>query len=527
MKDKVVNGMQIFARAIVVPVLFLPIVGLILAITSILGNPTIVGEGSSLIHVGKFMASGVWPILTNLGIVFCVGIAMGIAKEKKAEAALIALLSYLTFLGANNEWLKLTGKLIKFTNPSELQGTGQTIVLGFQIIDMGVFLGMILGVVVALVHNKFCNKELPGAMSLYGNTKLVYIVLVPILIVMAVVFSYVWPFAASGIRATANFINFSGSIGVFIYGFLNRFLIPTGLHHLVYTPFLYSNMGGELTVNGQTYLGAYNIFLAQITDPSVKLFDPSAKFLQYGMVKVFGLVGAALAFYKTAKPEKKTTLKALLIPAVATSFLVGITEPIEFTFLFVAPFLWVVHSALDGIFEVVSVLLGSRANGMGGIIELLTFNLPAGIGRTRWPIFVGIGLIQLATYYAVFTFLIKKFNLKTPGREDDEVEVKLFTKKDYKEKMSQTSGETATGADKDTDLAAAIVEALGGKGNIETVDNCFSRLRIKVTDAGIVDELGLKGTGAAGVIKNGENIQVVYGTKVNGVRNAVDKYLAG
>lgn len=313
---------------------------------------------------------------------------------------------------------------------------------------------------------------------------------------------------------------------MFIYGFLNRFLIPTGLHHLIYSPFLYSNMGGELTINGQTYLGAYNIFLAQITDPSVKLFDPSAKFLQYGMVKVFGLVGAALAFYRTAKPEKKNTLKALLIPAVATSFLVGITEPIEFTFLFVAPFLWVVHSALDGIFEVITVLSGVRAFGAGGLIEFLTFSLPAGIGRTRWPLFVGIGLVQLATYYVVFTFLIKKFNLKTPGREDDEV--KLFTKKDYKEKTtSQKSVETAIAAGKDTDLAAAIVEALGGRGNIETVDNCFSRLRIKVTDAGIVDELGLKGTGASGVIKNGENIQVVYGTKVNGVRNAVDKYLAG
>ncbi|GIM30597.1 PTS system, glucose/glucoside family, IIBC component [Clostridium polyendosporum] len=522
MKDKVVNGMQIFARSVVVPVLFLPIAGIILALSSILSNPTIVGNGSFLINVGKFIGSGLWPILINLGIVFCVGIAMGMAKEKKAEAALIALFSFLIFLGANNQWLTLTEKLVPYKVTSDLYGTGQTVILGFQVIDMGVFLGMILGVVVALVHNKFCNKEFSGAFGAYGNTKLVFMVLVPILLTLAVVLSYVWPVVASGITALTSFINMSGSIGVFLYGFLNRFLIPTGLHHLINTPFLYSNIGGELAINGKTYFGAVNIFLAQLTDPSVKMFDPSAKYLQYGMVKIFGLVGAALAFYKTAKPENKIKLKAILIPAVATSVLAGITEPLEFTFLFVSPFLWLVHSAMDGLFEAVTVLLGARTYGPGGLIDFVAYNLPAGIGRTRWPIFIAVGLVQLPTYFFIFRFLIQKLNLKTPGREDNEV--KLYTKKDYKDKTSKGSGEVA--ADKGSDLAAVIVQGLGGKGNIETVDNCFSRLRVKVTDASKVDEPALKGTGASGVIKNGNNIQVVYGPKVNGVRNSVDKYLA-
>lgn len=522
MKDKVVNGMQIFARSVVVPVLFLPIVGIILALSSILGNPTIVGNGSFLINVGKFIGSGLWPILINLGIVFCVGIAMGMAKEKKAEAALIALFSFLAFLGANNQWLTLTGKLVPYKVASDLAGTGQTIILGFQVIDMGVFLGMILGIVVALVHNKFCNKEFSGAFAAYGNTKLVFMLLVPILLTLAVVLSYIWPVVASGITALTSFINMSGSIGIFLYGFLNRFLIPTGLHHLINTPFLYSNIGGELTVSGKTYFGTVNIFLAQLTDPSIKVFDPSAKYLQYGMVKIFGLVGAALAFYKTAKPENKIKLKAILIPAVATSVLTGITEPLEFTFLFVSPFLWLVHSAMDGLFEVATVLLGARTYGVGGLIEFLSYNLPAGIARTKWPIYVAVGLVQLPTYFFIFKFLIQKLNLKTPGREDNEV--KLYTKKDYKDKTPKSSGEVAV--DKDFDLAAVIVQGLGGKENIETVDNCFSRLRVKVTNASKVDEAALKGTGASGVIKNGKNIQVVYGPKVNGVRNSVDKYLA-
>lgn len=524
MKEKIVNGMQIFARAIVVPVLFLPIIGIVIALSSILSNPTIVGDGSSLINVGKYIASGLWPIMNNLGILFCVGISMGMAKDKKAEAALVAVLSFLIFLGANNEWLTLTGKLVSYKTTADLYGTGQTIILGFQVIDMGVFLGIILGVVVALIHNKFSNKEFPGAFAFYGNTKLVLLVLVPILLTLGVVFSYIWPAIAIGISGLTGFINVSGYVGVFLYGFLNRVLIPTGLHHLIWTPFSYSNIGGTLAVGGKTVFGAYNIFLAQLTDPSIKVFDPSSKYLQYGMVKMFGLVGAALAFYKTAKPENKVKLKAILIPAVATSVLVGITEPLEFTFLFVAPALWVAYSVFDGIFQVIVVALGVRTYAAGGIIDFLTYNLPAGMGRTRWPIAVGVGLVELVAFYFLFKFIIIKFNLKTPGREDSEV--KLYTKKDYKDKVSNSSVKEAVVKTDSSDLASVIVEALGGKKNIETVDNCFSRLRVKITDADKVDEVALKATGALGVIKNGNNIQAIYGPKVSGVRSAVDKYLS-
>ncbi len=525
MKDLIVDKMQMFAKAIIVPVLFLPIVGIILALSSILSNPSIVGKSGFLMNIGKFIGSGLWPIMTNLSIIFCVGIAMGgLAKEKKAEAALIAVFSYLVYLGANNQWLTITEKLVKYNVAADLYGTGQTLQLGFQVIDMGVFLGMILGVVVAIIHNKYCNKEFPGgAFGLYGNTKLVFIVLTPIILILSIVFSYIWPVVATGISALTGFINAAGAIGVFLYGFLNRFLIPTGLHHLIWTPFSYSNIGGELVINGQTYYGAYNIFLAQLADSSIKVFDPSAKYLQYGMVKMFGLVGAALAFYNTSKPENKAKLKSILIPAVATSILVGITEPLEFTFLFVAPFLWVVHSVLDGIFEaIVSLLGGVRTFASNGFIDFIAYNLPAGIAKTKWPIFIVIGLVQLVIYFFVFKLLIKKFDLKTPGREDKEV--RLVTKKDFKENLSKASGEVA--ASKDSDLARIIVQALGGKENIESVDNCFTRLRLKIKNIDIVNEMDLKETGATGVIKKGgNNVQVVYGPKVNGIRNVVDKYL--
>lgn len=523
MKEKILNGMQTFSRAIIVPVLFLPIVGIIIALSSILSNPAIVGHTNVLINIGNFISSGLWPIMNNLSLVLCVGITMGLAKEKKAEAALISLLSFLVFLGANNQWLKLTGKLVKYKATSDLYGTGQTVILGFQVIDMGVFLGIILGILIAIIHNKFCNTEFPGAFSFYGNTRFVFIVLVPVLLVLAIALSYIWPVIAIGINSLTNFINVSGYIGVFIYGFLNRVLIPTGLHHLIWTPFSYSNIGGTLTIGGKTYYGAYNIFLAELGNSSSKVFDPSAKYLQYGMVKMFGLIGASLAFYKTAKPQNKQKVKALLIPAAATSFLVGITEPLEFTFLFVAPILWVIYSIFDGIFQTVAVILGARCYAAGGMIDFLAYNLPAGISKTRYPIFIFIGIIEIIVFYFLFTFLIKKMNLKTPGREDFAEEVKLHTKADYKAKTNKS---TTIVNEKDSDIAATIVEALGGKANISTVNNCFSRLRVDVKDTSIINEAALKATGASGVIKNGNNIQVIYGPKVSNIRNKVDKYLS-
>lgn len=519
MKDNFMRGMQEFARAIIVPVLFLPIVGILLALTSILTNPSIVAEGTFLFNVGEILSGTLWPIMNNLSILFCVGIALGMAKEKKAEAALLAVFSYFLFLGSNNTWLAFTNRLIEYKDTFELYGTGQTVQLGFQVVDMGVFLGMILGLVVAKIHNKYCNVEFPGALAMYGNTKLVFMVLIPVIIVLSIALSYIWPLIASVIGALTNFITLSGAFGVFLYGFLNRFLIPTGLHHLLWAPFMYSELGGSLVVNGKTFQGAFPIFIAQLSDPSVTMMHESTKFLLFGITKMFGLIGVALAMYHTARSEKKGEVKALLIPALATAVLTGITEPLEFTFLFVAPALWLIYSTVDGLTQMILSLLNVRVCGNDGIINLLIYNLPAGVSKTKWPLFIVVGLVEAFVLYHIFKAFILKFNVKTPGRQETEEKSKLMTKKDYKKAKANTEAD-------DQDIAKIIIAALGGKKNIKSVNNCFTRLRVDLEDLSLFDKDSImEKTGASGVAKQGSTIQIIYGLNVNKIRNSVEKEL--
>ncbi len=312
---------------------------------------------------------------------------------------------------------------------------------------------------------------------------------------------------------------------MFLYGALERLLIPTGLHHLVYTPFLYTKLGGTATVAGQVYEGARNIYYAEMADPSVTLLSSSVVWDARGISKMFGLIGACLAMYHTARPENRTKIKAILIPAAITSFIAGVTEPIEFSFLFVAPVLFVVHAGLSGLGMVLFNVVGCRAIGPNGFIDFLLYNLPLGIGKTRWPLYLLIGVIMFALYYVIFRFLITKFNLKTLGREDEGMEMKLHSKAEYKEKVADEKSNSAA-KNTNTVNAALIVQALGGKDNIEKVDSCFTRLRLVVKSSDVVDENTLKNdTGAVGIFKKGTTVQVVYGMQVNSVRAAVEKEL--
>ena len=291
MKQKVMDAMQSFSRALMGPVLFLPIAGMLQAISSVMSNTALVTEGGVVWTLGKFINGGVGAVIGNLGILFCVGIAMSLAKKRKADAAFLALVSYLVWLAANSRWLDVAGLTIAGDTASALYGTGQTICLGYHVTDMGVFLGMILGVVVALVHNRFIDTEFEGAMAMYGNSKFVFVVLLPIVLVMAVVASYVWPVAAAGINALTGVMASAGAFGVFLYGFLNRVLIPTGLHHLVWSPFLYSALGDSMIIGGEQIVGAKPVFLALLSDPSVAMMRDSARFLTYGLMKTFGVIG--------------------------------------------------------------------------------------------------------------------------------------------------------------------------------------------------------------------------------------------
>ncbi len=532
MRDKIFSSLQNFSKSMFIPVLILPIAGLIIAFGNILTNARLAEyvpllENKMIFGFGKMLSGSLVSILVNLGVIFCVGLAIGLAKKKKAEAGFTAMLAFLVFINAMNIFLNLSEKL---ADPTALRGTGQAMVLGVQILDMGVFLGIILGCVVAFVHNKYCEKQFSGALQIYGETRFVFIVLIPVIVGLAVVLCYVWPPVQAGINSLGNFINRTGNFGLFTYGALERLLIPTGLHHLVYTPFLYTSLGGSVEVGGQLFEGSRNIYFAEMADPTVLRLSESVIWDARGLSKMFGLVGACLAMYHTALPENKTKIKAVLIPAAITSILAGVTEPIEFSFLFVAPILFVLHAALSGLGMVVLHLFDVRAIGPNGLIDFLLYNVPLGIEKTNWPMYLLIGVGDFFVYYGLFRLFIQKFNLKTPGRESTG-EAKLYTKQDYKEKnekakAADSNTTTNVEVDENEELGSLIVTGLGGPENIEKVDNCYTRLRLVLKDTSLVNEALLKEeTNATAVIIKGQDVQVVYGLKVNSVRRAVDAEL--
>ncbi len=532
MKEKLMDGMQKFSRAMFIPVLILPIAGLLIAIGNLLTNPGLLElipamDNPITTGFGTILSSALVSILQNLGLIFAVGIAVGLADKKRAEAGFTTLLAYLVFIYAMNAFMDLTGIL---ADPENLRGTGQAMVLGVQVLDMGVFLGIILGVIAALVHNRFADIEFDNAFQIYGGSRFVFIVLIPVAVLLAIGFTYVWPVVQSGINALGGFINQSGNFGLMLYGMLERLLIPTGLHHLVYTPFLYTSLGGVEEVGGVVFEGARNIYFAEMADPSVQVLSESVIWDARGISKMFGLIGACLAMYHTAKPENKARARALLIPAAFTSFIAGVTEPIEFSFMFVAPLLFVIHSVLSGLSMVILNLFNVRAIGPNGFIDFLIYNVPLGTEKTGWPMYIAVGLLFFVLYYVIFRFLITRFQLSTVGREDNPADTRLYTKDDYKAKQEgKPVGDTENPADLDEGelgYAPIIVDALGGAGNIQTLTNCYSRLRLTVEDPTKVDEAVLKNqTGASGVMINDKNVHVVYGMQVNKVRRNVDKYL--
>ena len=525
MKNKLTNIMQDFSKAMLVPVLMLPIAGILIALGNVLTNARLIEMFPVLGNAvttgfGAMLSGSLVAILNNLGVIFCVGLAIGLARTKKAEAGLTSLLVFLVFINAMNKFMSLNNMLVE---ADSLTGTGQALVLGVQILDMGLFLGLILGCVCAFFHNRFIDTEFNNAFQIYGGARFVFIVLIPVTILLAVFLTYAWPPVQYVIDSLGQFINSAGNFGIFLYGALERLLIPTGLHHLIYMPFLYTGLGGAAEVGGQIYEGCRNIYFADMADPSVSILSSSVVWDARGLSKMFGLLGACLAMYHTARPENRSKIKAILIPAAFTSFIAGVTEPIEFSFLFVAPILFVAHAALSGLGMVAFNLLDCRAIGPNGFIDFLLYNLPLGIGKTHWPTYIMLGVAEFFVYYLVFRVLITKLDLKTLGRETAGMEMKLHSKAEYKEKVAKEKKAGKGGSDID---AALIVEALGGADNIVKVDNCFTRLRLIVKDSSIVkDDVLKQDTGASAVVKKGEAVQVVYGLQITRVRKAVDAEL--
>lgn len=514
LRKRILDKMQKFSRAMMGAVLFLPVIGLILAFSSIFTNSSIIPEESFLHHLGQLLGDTFWPLFGNLGLLFCVGISYGLARDKKTEVALVSVMCFIMFLGANHSWLQHTNSLAEKINDA-YYGTGQAEILGFVVTDMGIFLGLILGSTIAWVHNKVSTIELPGALSMYGGAKLTLIAMTPVVIGYAILFSWIWPFITQGITALTDFMKNAGVSGVFVYGFFEKFLIPTGLHHFVWSPFQLTPLGGTIIVDGQTISGSQAIFLAYMRYPDISsLMDPALRFSQQGMTTIFGLSGAALAFYHTAKPEKKLLAKAILLPAIVTSILTGITEPIEFTFLFISPLLWVIHSTLTALSQAICDLLLVRPWGPSGLIEFVIYNLPLPVSLTRWPLYIVIGLGQFIAYYFIFRVLVTKLDLKTPGREEDD-EVKLYSKQDYIKKRTPH----------EQSRSESIINGLGGVLNIISIDHCFTRLRVEVKDLTQINEELLQQTGSKGIIYQNNEVQIIYGTNVGQIKSQVENFV--
>lgn len=509
MKEKLMKSMQSFSKAMVQPIMFLSVIGVITILGVLTTNPNVVSKlpflANDFIRIpGTMIYEAMLFVINNLAIIFCVGIAAAIGKEEKAESSLVALMTYFVYLVSSNQFLKLTNRLVPV---EKLMGSGQTVTLGLQVVDTGVFAGILLGIIIGLIHRKAVHKNFNGALALYSGTRLTLILSILVTIIFSIVLCLGWPFVQLAIGKLTLYIANSGVIGLFSFGFLDRILIPTGLHHLVYTPFYFSELGGTIEVAGQTIAGVIPIAMTEMRNPEVLKFSQSILYTTTGLAKVFGLPGAALAMYHCAKKENKNKVKGILLPAVLTAVLVGITEPLEFAFLFCAPLLFVCHAIFTGLAMVILSILNVTSNGSAGIINFFVTNVIAGVEKTGWPTYVLVGVIAFALYYFSFKFLIKKFNLKTPGREIEEVvdgEIKLL---DLGSK------------------ALTIIEGLGGKENIESVENCFTRLRVNVKNIGLVDEKIINKISNNGIVKKGNNIQIIYGLQVQTMRKAVDKTL--
>ena len=502
MKDKVMDALQRFSKAMFIPVLILPIAGILIAVGNLftnvrlqavlpfLNNPVTIGFGTLL-------SGSLNAILGNLGVIFCVGLSVGLANKKKSEAGFISLLAFLVFLNAMNKFMNMRGMLVE----GSLSGTGQAMVLGVQVLDMGVFIGLLLGIVVAYIHNRFCETEFNNAFQIYGGTRFVFIVLIPVMVVLAVLFTFVWPYAQAGINALGGFIRSAGNFGLFIYGTLERLLIPTGLHHALNNVFWFDTIGlGDLS----------HYWAGDVTGQNGVNWDLGMYMSGFFPCMMFGVMGAALAMVKTAKNKKAAI--GLVLSAAICAFVCGVTEPFEFGFMFLCFPLYVVYSALYGIFTIITYYSGFRAGfcfSAGATDLIFSASLPA--HAKTWMI-IPLGIAAFVVFYLVFKFAIVKFDLKTPGREDEDAEA---------------AEANITLANNDfTAIASGVLAAVGGKGNVANVDYCATRLRFEVKDSTAVNEKAVKAAGAAGVIRPSKTAcQVVIGPKVQFVYDELKKML--
>ncbi len=509
------------------PIALLPVAGLLLGIGSSFTNPTtietynlggVIYEGGILYTILDIMSRTGSAVFDNLALLFAMGVAIGMAKKEKEVAALSGAIAYLVMNTAISVLIMAKGGVEAMAENST------TSVLGITTLQMGVFGGIIVGLGVAALHNKFYKTELPQVLSFFGGTRFVPIVCTVVYLIVGIAMFYLWPFVQLGISKLGVLVLNSGYAGTWIYGILERALIPFGLHHVFYMPFWQTELGGSMMIDGSVVTGAQNIFFAELASKSTDVFSVSATRFMSGKFPfmIFGLPAAAFAMYKTARPEKKKVVGGLLLSAALTSMLTGITEPLEFTFIFVAPLMYGVHCVLAGLSYMLMHIfnVGVGMTFSGGAIDLTLFGILQGNHKTNWIWIVIIGLIYAVVYYFVFYFMITKMNLATPGREADDIEPKLYRRSDVEAAKSEKAG----GSSDDT-VSALILKGLGGKKNLSDVDCCATRLRITVLDVEKVNDSLLKESGASGVIRKGNGVQVIYGPRVSVVKSNLEAFM--
>lgn len=537
MKDEIFSVLQRVGRSFMLPVAILPIAGILLGIGASFTNPTtiatyglsgVLGTGTPLHMLLSIMSSAGSTIFGNLPIIFAVGVAIGMAKAEKEVAALSAMIAFFVMHTSCNAMLKIGGQILAdgTVAPGVLDGTIAPS-CGIMSFQMGVFGGIIVGIGVALLHNRYHKIILPNALSFFGGSRFIPIISTIVFLFVGIAMYFVWPLAQQGIFALGGLVTGTGYIGTLIFGIIKRALIPFGLHHVFYLPFWQTGVGGSMMIDGQLIQGGQNIFFAQLASPDVAHFsaDATRYFSGEFIFMIFGLPGAALAMYHCARPEKKKIAGGLLLSAALTCMLTGITEPIEFSFLFVAPALFAVQVVLAGAAYMIAHML-NIAVGLtfsGGLLDFFIFGILQGEAKTSWMYVIPVGIVYFFLYYFIFRWMILHFGFKTPGREDDEEETKLYTKADYKAR--EGAGGAADGDAGFDAKSAAIAKGLGSKRNITSVDCCATRLRCSVADASLVDEKILKATGAVGVIVKGTGVQVIYGPQVAVIKSNLETYL--
>ena len=528
MKDKIFGVLQRVGRSFMLPIALLPVAGLLLGIGSSFTNETMLAAYglNSVIHPGTLiytildvMSQTGSAVFNNLALLFAMGVAIGMARKEKEVAALSGAVAYIIMNTAIQAMINAAGGV------DAMPANSTTTMLGITTLQMGVFGGIVVGLGVAALHNKFYKIELPQVLAFFGGTRFVPIISSIVYLVVGIAMFYIWPVVQSGIAALGALVLASGYAGTFIYGLLERALIPFGLHHVFYMPFWQTAVGGTAIIDGVTVTGAQNIFFAELASKSTTVFSVSATRFMAGKFPfmMFGLPGAALAMYHCAKPEKKKAAGGLLLSAALTAFLTGITEPLEFTFIFVALPMYAVHCVLAGLsFMLMHILnVGVGMTFSGGLIDLVLFGAMQGNAKTHWIWVVVVGAVYFVLYYLIFRFMISKFDYKTPGRDDAE-EVKLYTRADVNARSAASGSNAPAG---DDPVSALIVEGLGGTDNLSDVDCCATRLRCTVKDAALVRQDVLKASGASGVICKGNGVQVVYGPKVAVIKAKLEDYL--